>query len=86
VSGVPSVAYYRTVIWGIAEAANVKCRVLANTGLQVSELGLGGLFISSYGAGRKETRQYDVVPFRPFEEPFSLPFGGQERRGPGWAR
>jgi len=27
-----------------------------------------------------------MVPFRPFEEPFGLPFGGRERRGPGWAR
>jgi hypothetical protein len=24
--------------------------------------------------------------FRPVEEPSSLPFGGRERRGPGWAR
>jgi len=27
-----------------------------------------------------------MVPFRPFEEPFGLPFGGRERQGPGWAR
>ena len=27
-----------------------------------------------------------MVPFRPFEEPFSLPFGKAERTGPGWAR
>jgi aryl-alcohol dehydrogenase-like predicted oxidoreductase len=27
-----------------------------------------------------------MVPFRPFEEPFSLPFGKPERSGPGWAR
>ncbi len=27
-----------------------------------------------------------MVPFRPFEEPFSLPFGRPERQGPGWAR
>jgi len=27
-----------------------------------------------------------LVPFRPFEEPFSLPFGRPERNGPGWAR
>ncbi len=27
-----------------------------------------------------------MVPFRPFEEPFSLPFGQRERSGPGWAR
>ena len=26
-----------------------------------------------------------MVPFRPFEEPFGLPFGGQ-RQGPGWAK
>lgn len=26
------------------------------------------------------------VPFRPFEEPFSPPFGRPERQGPGWAR
>ncbi|MFN8488941.1 MAG: aldo/keto reductase [Caldilineaceae bacterium] len=27
-----------------------------------------------------------MVPFRPFEEPFGLPFGRPERQGPGWAR
>lgn len=27
-----------------------------------------------------------MVPFRPFEEPFGLPFGKPERNGPGWAR
>jgi len=27
-----------------------------------------------------------MVPFRPFEEPFSPPFGRPERQGPGWAR
>lgn len=27
-----------------------------------------------------------MVPFRPFEEPFGLPFGKPERQGPGWAR
>jgi aryl-alcohol dehydrogenase-like predicted oxidoreductase len=27
-----------------------------------------------------------MVPFRPFEEPFSMPFGRPERNGPGWAR
>ena len=27
-----------------------------------------------------------MVPFRPFEEPFSMPFGKPERTGPGWAR
>lgn len=27
----------------------------------------------------------NMVPFRPFEEPFSLPFGRPERVGPGWA-
>jgi len=26
-----------------------------------------------------------MVPFRPFEEPFSLPFGRSTRTGPGWA-
>ena len=26
-----------------------------------------------------------MVPFRPFEEPFSMPFGAAERRGPGMA-
>ncbi|MEZ4683200.1 MAG: aldo/keto reductase [Caldilineaceae bacterium] len=26
-----------------------------------------------------------MVPFRPFEEPFSMPFGRPERVGPGWA-
>ena len=28
----------------------------------------------------------DMVPFRPFEEPFSLPFGQAQRSGPGMAR
>lgn len=28
----------------------------------------------------------DMVPFRPFEEPFSLPFGRSEPKRPGWAR
>jgi aryl-alcohol dehydrogenase-like predicted oxidoreductase len=28
----------------------------------------------------------DMVPFRPFEEPFSLPFGRPEPLRPGWAR
>jgi hypothetical protein len=64
----------------------VTYRVLGNILLQVSEFGLGVLLLPPYGADRKEACQYDVVPFRPFEEPFSLPFGGQERRGPGWAR
>jgi aryl-alcohol dehydrogenase-like predicted oxidoreductase len=27
-----------------------------------------------------------MTPFRPFEEPFSLPFGKAGRQGPGWAR
>lgn len=27
-----------------------------------------------------------MVPFRPFEEPFGMPFGKPERSGPGWAR
>jgi aryl-alcohol dehydrogenase-like predicted oxidoreductase len=27
-----------------------------------------------------------LVPFRPFEEPFGLPFGRPERQGPGVAR
>ena len=28
----------------------------------------------------------DMVPFRPFEEPFGLPFGSRQRWGPGTAR
>jgi aryl-alcohol dehydrogenase-like predicted oxidoreductase len=28
----------------------------------------------------------NMVPFRPFEEPFSLPFGRPEPKRPGWAR
>jgi aryl-alcohol dehydrogenase-like predicted oxidoreductase len=28
----------------------------------------------------------DMVPFRPFEEPFSMPFGIPEPKRPGWAR
>ncbi len=28
----------------------------------------------------------DMVPFRPFEEPFSMPFGVPEPKRPGWAR
>jgi aryl-alcohol dehydrogenase-like predicted oxidoreductase len=27
----------------------------------------------------------DMVPFRPFEEPFSMPFGAPEPKRPGWA-
>ena len=35
----------------------MKTRPLGKTGLQVSELGLGGLFISSFGAERQEARR-----------------------------
>jgi aryl-alcohol dehydrogenase-like predicted oxidoreductase len=35
----------------------MRYRALGKTGLQVSELGMGGLFISSYGAERQEARR-----------------------------
>ena len=35
----------------------MKYRALGKTGIQVSELGLGGLFISSFGAERQEARR-----------------------------
>ena len=35
----------------------MRYRTLGKTGLKVSELGMGGLFVSSYGAEREEARR-----------------------------
>jgi aryl-alcohol dehydrogenase-like predicted oxidoreductase len=35
----------------------MRYRKLGKTGLEVSELGMGGLFVSSYGAEREEARR-----------------------------
>ena len=106
-------------------------RTLGRTGLEVSVLGMGGLYVSSAGArGRNEACRAvhralelgvnyvdtapnyrdseevlgialeagplpadafaqlqeiaDMVPFRPYEEPFGLPFG-RPYKGPGQA-
>ena len=35
----------------------MKYRTLGKTGLEISELGMGGLFVSSFGAEREEARR-----------------------------
>ena len=56
----------------------MKTRVLGRTGLKVSELSLGGLFVSSVGGdfaqGRSATLRAAVLPL------------GREYRGPGVVR